>query len=85
MDGKRHELHITDGRIEVGGVVEVVGYGDKEVTFLLSDRRIVITGTELRCESVDVETGRAVLSGRVNGLAYRAGASVKGLVKRLIK
>lgn len=85
MQNKNHSLHLFENKIEILGIEEIIGYGDKEVTFRLSDSRIVISGSGLNCESVDVEKGRALLSGSVTSIIYRAGAQVKGLLKRLIK
>ena len=85
MQNKNHSLHLFENKIEILGIEEIIGYGDKEVTFRLSDSRIVISGNGLNCESVDVEKGRALLSGNVTSIIYRAGAQVKGLLKRLIK
>lgn len=82
---KNHTLKLNEGKIEIGGVSEVISFGEKEVIFRIGERKLVIEGTGLSCESVDVEGGNAVLSGEVRALAYRTGTSAKGIIKRLFR
>ena len=82
---KIHSLHVADGKIEIGGIEEIVSFGEKEAVFCLGERRLVVEGAGLTCESVDVEGGNAVLSGEVRAVTYKASVTAKGFIKKLFK
>ena len=80
-----HFFCVRGNKIELDGVKEIITYSEKEVSFALEGKRVVISGNGLKCESVDVEKGTAILSGTVSAVTYKSAESVKGLVKRLFK
>ena len=62
-------MNINGNKIELGGIQRVISYSEKEVAFALNDRRVTIQGSDLKCASVDVDKGLAVLTGTVTSVA----------------
>ena len=71
--------------MEIEGVSEVISACEKEAIIALTERRLVIEGTGIRCDNVDLASGRVRLTGDIKSVAYRVGVSAKSVLKRLFK
>ena len=70
MEG-RHTLTIDDRQsLEVTDVRDVGSFSEEEVLITLSEGGLVIKGEELHMVQLDLEEGRALLSGRVHSMIY---------------
>ena len=68
---QRHTLTIDDQQsLEVTDVKDVGSFSEEEVLMTLSESRLVVKGEGLHMVQLDLEEGRAVLSGKVNSLTY---------------
>lgn len=86
MEG-RHTLTIEDRQsLEVTDVKDVGSFSEEEVLMTLSENRLIIKGEGLHMVQLDLEEGRALLSGKIHSLTYtRQRKKVAGLWKRLWK
>ena len=68
---QRHTLTINDQQsLEVTDVKDVGSFSEEEVLMTLSESRLVVKGEGLHMVQLDLEEGRAVLSGKVHSLTY---------------
>ena len=86
MEG-RHTLTIDDRQsLEVTDVKDVGSFSEEEVLMTLSESRLIIKGEGLHMVQLDLEEGRALLSGKIHSLTYtKQRKKVAGLWKRLWK
>jgi len=86
MEG-RHSLYIVGSEsLTVTDVTDVESFSDEEVAITLSEGGLVIKGEGLHMIQLDLEAGRAELSGKVSSLEYTAGhVKIKGFWARLWK
>ena len=86
MEG-RHTLTIEDRQsLEVTDVKDVGSFSEEEVLMTLSENRLIIKGEGLHMVQLDLEDGRALLSGKIHSLTYtKQRKKVAGLWKRLWK
>ncbi|MBO5666435.1 MAG: sporulation protein YabP [Firmicutes bacterium] len=84
---QRHTLTIDDRQsLEVTDVKDVGSFSEEEVLMTLSEGGLVIKGEGLHMVQLDLEEGRAVLSGRVHSLVYtQKHGNMGSLWKRLWK
>ena len=86
MEG-RHTLTIEDRQsLEVTDVKDVGSFSEEEVLMTLSENRLIVKGEGLHMVQLDLEEGRALLSGKIHSLTYtKQRKKVAGLWKRLWK
>ncbi|MBQ8589879.1 MAG: sporulation protein YabP [Firmicutes bacterium] len=71
MEEKRHTLYIDDRQsLVVTDVTDVGSFSEEEVLISLSEGGLVIKGESLHMQQLDLEEGRAVISGRVHSAVY---------------
>ncbi len=70
--------------LKVTCVLEVLGFSDKEIRLLLSNKqKLLITGEKLKVESFSKTSGEFLLEGQINCLKYQ-GERI-GAIKRILK
>ncbi len=68
---QKHTLTIDDRQaLEVTDVRDVGSFSEEEVLVTLSEGGLIIKGEGLHMVQLDLEEGKAVLSGRVHSLTY---------------
>lgn len=82
---KNHSLLIENGRITLTGVVKALGSNDREISVELSGTRLIIEGSEINIDTLDLEAGRLSASGTVKTVKYLAAHEKQALLKRLFK
>lgn len=82
-NNQTHSLFIQENKTEIKGITGVSNYSDKELCFQLGKTLLVISGTNLNMENLNVEGGFALISGNVNSVKYKKGAV--SMLKRLSK
>lgn len=89
MDQTRgHTLEVKDRKaIKVTGVKHVDSYDDKEIILKTSLGDLIIKGTDLNINSLNLEDGSLQVIGLVENMLYaeEAGAKRKNFIKRLLK
>ena len=78
-----HSLFIQNNKTEIKGITGVSNYSDKELCFQIDKTILVISGTNLNMENLNVESGFAIVSGEVCSVKYKKGAV--SMLKRLSK
>jgi sporulation protein YabP len=74
-----------NSRLCVGGVLGVKSYNDKEITLILSEYLLVVSGEGLNIDKLDVEEGNITAEGVVLSLKYVKTLEKGGFLKRLTK
>lgn len=81
-----HRLELDHERaLSMTGVRDVPVFTDKNITVRLDNETLFIIGQNLAVKSLDVESGKLQISGRVFSLRYTAQAAPKSLMKRIFK
>ena len=73
------------GRLSVTGVEEVTGFDESYIRMVTTLGELIVRGSGLRMEILSVETGEAVVAGRIDELAYEEPSRDTGLLARLFK
>ena len=67
------------------GIASVPTFTDKTVVVRLKDETLTITGQNLEIKSLDVESGKLTIGGRIFTLKYSASSAPTSLFKRILK
>ena len=82
----RHKVELDNhSLLSVTGVKGVPTFSDKEITVLLKDENMLVSGQNLEIKLLDLERGNLVATGYVTGLKYSSGNVETGVLKRLFK
>ena len=73
--------------LEVTAVTDVTSFDESSVLIVLEDGALSVRGRSLRITQLDLDTGRAALSGEIVSLTYMRGTSESGggLLKKLMR
>ena len=73
--------------LEVTAVTDVTSFDESSVLIVLEEGALSIRGRSLRITQLDLDTGRAALSGEIVSLTYMRGTSESGggLLKKLMR
>ncbi|KUO50737.1 MAG: hypothetical protein APF76_15685 [Desulfitibacter sp. BRH_c19] len=85
---KGHILEVKDRKIvKVTGVKHVISYDDKEIVLETSMGDLIIRGSDLNINSLNLEDGSLQVIGLAENLLYseEAGARRKNFIKRILK
>ncbi|MBE5797940.1 MAG: sporulation protein [Clostridiales bacterium] len=67
------------------GVTEVERFDEKEVVLRTHGGRLTLTGTGLHVSSLQLEEGRLLVDGEIDGMLYDGGASPRrGFLRRAL-
>ncbi|GAB1475936.1 hypothetical protein MASR2M70_07680 [Bacillota bacterium] len=83
-----HSLFIEDrNRITITEVSDVDSFDEETILISLESGGMMIKGRDLHIQKLDVEDGKAVITGTVNSAAYTAkrDKSEGSLLKKLLK
>lgn len=71
--------------LEVTAVTDVTSFDESSVLIVLEEGALSVRGRSLRITQLDLDTGRAALSGEIVSLTYMRGTSESGggLLKKL--
>ena len=73
--------------LEVTSVTDVTSFDESSVLIVLEEGALSVRGRSLRITQLDLDTGRAALSGEIVSLTYMRGTSESGggLLKKLMR
>ena len=73
--------------LEVTAVTDVTCFDESSVLIVLEEGALSVRGRSLRITQLDLDTGRAALSGEIVSLTYMRGTSESGggLLKKLMR
>ena len=73
--------------LEVTAVTDVTSFDESSVLIVLEEGALSVRGRSLRITQLDLDTGRAALSGEIVSLTYMRGTSESGggLLKNLMR
>ena len=73
--------------LEVTAVTDVTSFDESSVLIVLEAGALSVRGRSLRITQLDLDTGRAALSGEIVSLTYMRGTSESGggLLKKLMR
>ena len=73
--------------LEVTAVTDVSSFDENTVMILLEEGALSVRGRALKITQLDLDTGRASLSGEIISLTYmkESGGTGSGLLKKLMK
>ena len=81
-----HKLELDHERaMSMTGVRDVPVFTDKNLTVRLDNETLLVTGQNLAVKTLDVESGKLTVTGRVFSLRYTSQAAPKSLMKRIFK
>ena len=67
------------------GIYSVPTFTDKNIVIKLKDETLVITGQELEIKSLDIESGKLTIGGKVFSIKYSAAQEPISFFKRIFK
>lgn len=83
----KHDVSMESRRkLAVSGIVDVESFNEEEIVLRGADFVLLVRGSGFRMEKLNVDTGDAVIVGKVDLLEYEDGPIEKsGLFSRLFK
>lgn len=87
VNGRNHTVYIDNREsLVVTDVSDVASFSEDTVLFTLSQGGLMVKGENLHMQQLDLETGKAVLSGSVQSAVYTQKKNrEKNLLSRLLK
>ena len=81
-----HDLILESrARLTVTGVQKVLHCSAESAAVATGKGTLHLTGTQLSMEALDLETGEAKFTGRIDALEYTANAPTGGFLRRLLR
>lgn len=81
---KKHTLYLENREtLELGGISDVDAFNEEEISAMSDWGGILIKGTNLHIEVLDLETGTLKISGKIGALVYNESVSAKGFFGRM--
>ena len=79
-----HCIQIHDRHhMEITGVIEVCAFDELEVSLKTSRGHMCVRGKSLHVTSLSPESGRTVIDGTIDAVAYTASAAHSSILKRI--
>ena len=86
MTGKKHTLSLDDrARLVITGAEDVNGFNEETVSVRTSDGTLIIKGSNLHIDKLNLETGDVSVDGKINSLQYFGGDGRQSKLSRLFK
>ena len=83
---EKHSIEIENRqKITVTAVENIDTFDDSEVSAELTEGGLVIKGSGLNIQLLDLEKGIAVINGEINSVTYSAKRAERSLMKKLLK
>jgi sporulation protein YabP len=84
FDKKKHTLHLENREsLELTGVNDVAAFNEEEIDVVCDWGDLMIKGSSLHVEILDLDSGEMKVSGQVTALVYNDHVQVKGLFKKV--
>lgn len=81
---KKHTLFIANREsAEISGVTDVDSFNEEEIRAMSDYGELIIKGSSLQVETLELETGKLVISGNVAAVIYTDKTADKGFLKRM--
>jgi len=71
--------------VSMTGVLAVPTFTDKTMSIKLQDETLTLIGQDLEIKTLDTESGRLVVSGKINSLKYSTSVAPTSFFKRILK
>ena len=82
-----HALKLIDRkRMEASGILEVIGFDEKQVELAGTDFQLLIAGDNLKIEKFSIETKDVIVTGEIGSLFYSSQqqqSASRGIFSRL--
>ncbi len=86
VEARPHGLTLENrARAILTGVSDVELFSEQTIVAATSGGTITVTGQGLHVESLNLEDGRLVATGRVDSIAYDERPAKKGALKRILR
>lgn len=83
FDKKKHTLLLENRELlELSGINDVTAFNEEEIVAVCDWGDLMIKGSALHVEVLDLETGGLKITGRVTALVYNEKSQAKGFFKR---
>ena len=83
---KKHSLMLDSrSKLAITGAEDVNGFNEETVSVRTSDGTLIIKGSNLHIDKLNLETGDVSVDGKINSLQYFGGDSRQSKLSRLFK
>lgn len=84
FDKKKHGAYLENREtLEMSGINDIKAFNEEEITAQSDWGNILIKGSDLHIEALDLETGELKVRGKIGAVVYSDVPAVKGLFGRL--
>lgn len=84
FDKKKHTAFLENREtLEMSGINDIKAFNEEEITAKSDRGNILIKGSDLHIEALDLETGELKVRGKIGAVVYSDVPDVKGLFGRL--
>ena len=81
---KKHTLYGENRELlELGGINDVGAFNEEEISARCDYGGILIKGSNLHIEVLDLETGQLKISGKIGAVVYNDSIAAKGIFGRI--
>ena len=86
MTGKKHTLSLDDrARLVITGAEDVNGFNEETVSVSTTDGMLLVKGSGLHIDKLDLETGNVSIDGKINSMQYFGGDKSRSKLSRLFR
>ncbi|MBR1483759.1 MAG: sporulation protein YabP [Ruminococcus sp.] len=83
---KKHSLMLdARSRLAITGAEDVSGFNEEAVSVRTCDGTLIIKGSNLHIDKLNLETGDVSVDGKINSLQYIGGNSKQSKLSRLFR
>lgn len=83
FENKKHTVFIENREsAEIGGINDVASFNETDITATCDWGDIVIKGSALHVETLDLQSGRLLVSGKITAIIYNEKTQVKGFFRK---
>jgi len=78
------EVIIKDRKsLRIDNVINILDFTERSLTLLTGNGNILVEGEDLKIESLNNETGNALISGKIDGVVFKNSNSKQGFFSKL--
>lgn len=83
---KKHTLMLDNrSRLSITGAEDVSGFNEETVSVRTSDGTLIVKGSNLHIDRLNLETGDVSVDGKINSMQYLGGDSSKSRLSKLFR
>ncbi len=82
---QQHTLNYASNKLELSAVKEVLNFDDRQVSLILAEGGLKITGQNLAVSQLDTNSGKLTILGTIGAISYNNMSGKTPLLKRLFK